>query len=248
MTTAVLDWGEERLEMLPERALWLPQRRWLLLADVHLAKAEHAQALGVPVPSDGGRADLERLAGLGCRLKPRRLFILGDLVHHPRAVTAALEEQLCRTLRDLACPVTWIEGNHDRQRPLAGLRGEVSQRRGGLWLSHAPEAPPRGDWLNVCGHVHPVAVLAGAADRLRLPCFALVEHPPRLVLPAFGCLTGGQPASGIAAQWVVADGSVLRWPSPRRRWPRPLPRRHRGGDADGPSSAPEIPFRPAAPG
>ena len=109
MTTAVLDWGDEQLEMLPERALWLPRRRWLLLADVHLAKAEHAQALGVPVPSDGGRADLGRLADLGRRLQPRRVFILGDLVHHPRAVTPALEQQLQHTLADLACPGTWIE-------------------------------------------------------------------------------------------------------------------------------------------
>ena len=114
MTTAVLDWGDEQLEMLPERALWLPRRRWLLLADVHLAKAEHAQALGVPVPSDGGRADLGRLADLGRRLQPRRVFILGDLVHHPRAVTPALEQQLQQTLADLACPVTWIEGKIGR--------------------------------------------------------------------------------------------------------------------------------------
>jgi len=244
MTTAVLDWGDERLEMLPERALWLPRRRWLLLADVHLAKAEHAQALGVPVPSDGGRADLERISLLGRRLQPRHVFILGDLVHHPRAVTGALEELVRRTLATLACRVTWIEGNHDRQRPLGGLRGEGSQRRGGLWLSHAPEAAPRGDWLNVCGHVHPVAVLVGASDRLRLPCFALVEHPPRLVLPAFGCLTGGQPPEGIAAQWVVADGSVLKWPSPRRRWPRSAPPRRRGGDG-APPFVQEIPPPPA---
>ena len=51
---------------------------------------------------------------------------------------------------------------------------------------------------------------------MRLPCFSLVRSIPRLVLPAFGCLTGGFPADRSSEQWVVADETVLPLPNGRR--------------------------------
>ena len=119
---------------------------------------------------------------------------------------------------------------------------------GPLWLSHAPE--PRDDHLNLCGHLHPVAVVGQGADRLRLPCFALLRgesapahalasrdaealpnqpgsahavHCPGdcLVLPAFGHLTGGHPCSEADGVWLVAEGSVVPWRVPARSLPEP---------------------------
>ena len=51
-TRANLSWGSNTLELLPERAAWDPQRRALLVADLHLGKAESFQAQGIPLPSD----------------------------------------------------------------------------------------------------------------------------------------------------------------------------------------------------
>jgi uncharacterized protein len=84
---------------------------------------------------------------------------------------------------------------------------EPSQSLGPWWLSHEPE--PRAGLLNLCGHLHPVALLGGKADRLRLSCFSYCPRSERLALPAFGALTGGMPLPRHEQQWLVADGAVL---------------------------------------
>ena len=63
-------WGSERLWLLPERAVWLPQARTLLLADLHLGKAETFQAHGIPLPSDGDAGTLNTLLELAARWRP----------------------------------------------------------------------------------------------------------------------------------------------------------------------------------
>ena len=55
-------WRGEPLELRPERGLFLPERGALLVADVHVGKAEAFQRRGVPVPSGVGAADLARLS------------------------------------------------------------------------------------------------------------------------------------------------------------------------------------------
>jgi metallophosphoesterase superfamily enzyme len=83
---------------------------------------------------------------------------------------------------------------------------------GPLWLSHDPSPPPQAQLLNVCGHLHPVAQLGQGPDRLRLPCFALDRRGGRLLLPAFGALTGGHPCPPGLERWAIADGQVLALP------------------------------------
>jgi len=212
-----LNWNGQTLVFLPEKALWVEQQKLLLIADVHLGKADHLQAHGIAIPSDGERANLQRIAQLNLQWQPNELIILGDLVHHPKAVSDELEQRVIAMLNTLGCPVTWVEGNHDRRTRLGPLEGQPAQSRQGLWLSHEPQQPP-AEQLNICGHLHPVSILRRTSDQMRLPCFSLVRAIPRLVLPAFGCLTGGFPADRSSEQWVVADETVL--PLPNARSPR----------------------------
>lgn len=216
MGQASLSWAGQQLVFLPERALWVPEQGLLLIADVHLGKAEHLQSHGIPLPSDGDAENLGRIEGLVRRHQAAELMILGDLIHHPRGVSALLRQEVQALIERIDCPITWVEGNHDRGSRLGPLQGKPSQSRQGLWLSHEPEKPPAG-LLNVCGHLHPVSTLRQMSDQLRLPCFSFVETIPRLVLPAFGRLTGGQPAERTSEQWVVADGTVLALPKSLRR-------------------------------
>ncbi|MEB3177027.1 MAG: ligase-associated DNA damage response endonuclease PdeM [Synechococcus sp.] len=210
-----LTWQGCELQFLPERALWLEQQGLLLIADVHLGKAEHLQRHGIALPSDGDASNLERIEQLVLRHQPRELLILGDLIHHPRSVAPELHQRVEQLVERLPCSVSWVEGNHDRGSHLGPLLGQPSQQRQGLWLSHEPEPPPHG-LLNVCGHLHPVSILRQASDKLRLACFSYAKSIPRLVLPAFGCLTGGHPAERTSEQWVVVDGTVLALPKSLR--------------------------------
>jgi DNA ligase-associated metallophosphoesterase len=204
----VLHWSEQRLELLPERAIWDPAQRLLLLADLHLGKAECFQAQGIPLPSDGDRANLQRLLMLCRRLRPLEVLVLGDLIHGRQGLGPELRRQIDQLPEQLGCQLTLVEGNHDRGSRLATLPATASQARGALWLSHGPEAPPP-QLLNICGHLHPVAQLGAGADRLRLPCFALDRRRRQLLLPAFGDLTGGHPCPPGLQRWAIAEGQVL---------------------------------------
>ena len=213
-------WRGHRLELLADRAVWDPGQELLLLADVHLGKAEVFQSHGIPLPSDGGDADLERLLTLTERLRPRQVLVLGDLIHGREALTPKLRQRLRQLPQRLGCRLRLIGGNHELGSRIEGLPQEAPQALGPLWLSHAPD--PRPGWLNLCGHVHPVAFISGGADRLRLPCFAFRQQDDCLVLPAFGRLTGGHPCHQGEALWLVADNAILSWtparpPAPRRR-------------------------------
>jgi len=207
---APFQWRGHRLELLAERAVWDPAQRLLLVADLHLGKAEAFQAHGIPLPSDGDAATLNALLALAHRWRPEQLLVLGDLIHGRLGLTAELRQKLGALPEMLGCRLRLIGGNHERGSWLEGLAPEPGQALGPLWLSHEPD--PRPGHLNLCGHQHPVALVGKGAERLRLPCFAYDATSERLVLPSFGALTGGHPRPGGERLWLVAEGTVLAWP------------------------------------
>lgn len=224
----------QAVELLPQRAAWLPGCRWLLVADVHLGKAHGFRRLGVPVPAGSSAASLARLSALADALRPDRLVVLGDLLHGPASQDRNLVDRLARWRHGLsAMEVLLVRGNHDDAAgdPPAACGIEVVAgplRAGGLLLCHDPaEAEPAAagadaDVHALAGHLHPQLRLRGAVDSLRLPCFWVREHVT--VLPAFGDFTGGitlRPEDG--GRRYLSDGqAVLPVPSVPSR-----ARRHR---------------------
>jgi DNA ligase-associated metallophosphoesterase len=202
-------WRGERLLLLGGRAAFDPRRALLLVADLHLGKAESFQAHGVPMPSDGDAATLNRLLQLAHEHRPRRVLVLGDLIHSRLGLTAELRAKLAALPELLGCPLGLIGGNHERGSWIAQLPLQPSRAIGPWWLSHAPE--PRPGHLNICGHLHPVAVIGHGADRLRLPCFSYDQARERLALPAFGELTGGHPTAAGERHWLVAENRLVPW-------------------------------------
>ena len=212
MPAARLQWQASQLELLPQRALWHRASGCLLVADLHLGKAESFQASGIPLPSDGDLSTLNQLLDLAAQLQPQRVVVLGDLIHSRLGLTAELRAKIGALPELLGCPLELIGGNHDEGSWLEGLSAGAPRRCGDLWLSHEPCTPMEADLLNVAGHVHPVAVLGKGADRLRLPCFALRRPARQLLLPAFGHLTGGYAVSPDYERWVIAEAQVLAMP------------------------------------
>jgi DNA ligase-associated metallophosphoesterase len=221
------DWRGHRLELLAAGAVLDPSQGLLLVADLHLGKAEVFQSHGIPLPSDGDAATLNALLTLVHRWRPRRLVVLGDLIHGRLGLTAELRQKLAALPELLGCPLELIGGNHDQGSWFDGLPCAASRAAGPLWLSHEPE-DGRGR-LNLCGHIHPVALVGARADRLRLPCFAHDQAAERLLLPAFGALTGGHPVPDHWQRWVLAEGRVLRLPQPGLNPRQPGRAPHRRG-------------------
>ncbi|MEC7724884.1 MAG: ligase-associated DNA damage response endonuclease PdeM [Planctomycetota bacterium] len=203
-------WRGEPLELRPERGLFLPERGALLVADVHVGKAEAFQRRGVPVPSGVGAADLARLSATIDACAARSLWVLGDLVHDRDALETTGLAELRARHRGVEFHV--VCGNHDRhvaELPAAwGFEPHgVSAAIGPFVLRHEPEGCD-DDLYTLCGHLHPMTKVQGAGDQLLLPCF---QFGPRIgLLPAFTSWSSGvrvDPADGRT--FVIAGDRVV---------------------------------------
>ncbi len=205
----------ERVVLHPERALELPDRCTLVIADVHWGKATALRAQGVPVPAGGTSYDLARLDTVLARTGATSLLVLGDLAHsrhgwEPRA----LQPVQAWRARWPSLDITLVRGNHDAHAgdPPAALEIRVVDAPlalGALACAHEPPAHPTTR-LTLCGHLHPTVRLSGrGADRVRLPCFVHTAHA--FILPAFSAFTGGgawHPAVGDRAYAVAGDAVI----------------------------------------
>ena len=188
-------------------ALWWRQAQLLVVSDLHLEKASAYAARGQMLPPYDTRATLLRIARLIERLRPATVISLGDSFHDRRARTrmAADDISLVRFLTS-ACDWVWVEGNHDPAPP-EDLGGRVAPAliQGPLTFRHEPtEGGVRGE---VAGHLHPCARVVSRLGVVRTRCF--VTDGTRLVMPAYGALTGGLNVMDEAFGALFRDGLVV---------------------------------------
>ena len=186
MTAAPIHLGPHRLMLDPSGALWWPERRTLVVSDLHLEKGSAAAVRGRMLPPYDSRATLDRLALLLRRYAPARVIALGDTFHDDGAHARLAAEDRARVLRlaGLAAFV-WVQGNHDPAPP--DLPGEAVAEwvEGDIVFRHeggvsTPE---------ICGHCHPKAAIETRGKWVSRACF--VTDARRVMLPAFGAYTGG---------------------------------------------------------
>lgn len=204
---------------LPEGALYWPARRALIVADLHFEKASWFAAGGQMLPPYDSLATLAALTALVERTGAVELWCLGDSFHDsggcerlPEAARAALTA-LTGSLRWV-----WITGNHDAA--LADhCGGEIVEEAEveGLLLRH--EAEPGEMRPELSGHFHPKLRVRLRGRQVARRCF--VASSTKLILPAFGALTGGLDAHhpeivravGRGAEALVAlEDRLLRFP------------------------------------
>lgn len=194
-----------RLQLLPQRAIWWPQQRAILAADVHLGKGAEFRKRGMAVPAGSTTDDFQRLADLVADYDAEQLWILGDLFHSgASAGLAAAFANWRQTLR--AARVVLVRGNHDGALHIPAswsLEVVTEMEAAGLLLRHEPRA--NSGEAEIAGHLHPsYRIRAGRADSLRSPAFWL--RGERLVMPAFGSFTGGYNITPEARERVFAVG------------------------------------------
>lgn len=212
-----------RLTPDPSGALWWPEARTMIVADLHLEKGSAFARRGVLLPPYDSRATLDKLDALVRRYAPRRLIALGDSFHDPDAADRLSADDLGRFKRiSEKAQILWIAGNHDPVPPTAMLGGEVVEEltEGGLVFRHqAASVRVAGE---VSGHYHPKASVTVRGRRLTRRCF--VTDGARLVLPAFGAYAGGLDVRDAAfvplfrhrfQAWILGDTQVFPVPSQR---------------------------------
>lgn len=204
MTQVAICINREVVNLLPEGALWWPEKRLLAVADLHLEKGSSYGLRGQFLPPYDTRATLGRLCDLANAWQPKTIVALGDSFHDPEG-----PDRLCQPdatqLRTLtsSCEFVWITGNHDADAAAAcgGTAIEVF-RSGGLVFRHEPAgSDAMGE---ICGHLHPKASVVLKGRRISRFCF--LSDGRRMVMPAFGAYTGGLDAFDRAFFPVFPSG------------------------------------------
>ncbi len=169
--------------------LYWPGEDMLIVSDLHFEKASSYAARGTFLPPYDTAATLLKLARRIALVDPKRVVTLGDNFHDRRG-GERLGERDRETLATLqkGRDWVWISGNHDPV-PQVGLSGEWCETLsvGPLIFRHEPTAGRCTGEL--AGHLHPSARVRGRRGSVRRACFA--GDGTRLVLPAFGSMTGG---------------------------------------------------------
>ncbi len=209
------------LAMLRDGAIYWPARQALLVADLHLEKASWFARFGQLLPPYDSLATLEALTMIVAQTGAREIWCLGDSFHDSRGCDRlpAHAQTMLRTLT-ATTRWTWITGNHDAEF-VDHCGGEIVSQAlvDGLILRH--EADPADPRPELSGHFHPKLRVTVRGRRVARRCF--VASATKLILPAFGALTGGLDAhhpeivraigGRATAQALVAlDDRLLRFP------------------------------------
>ncbi len=174
----------------PAGAVWIASQRMLIVADLHLEKGSSYARRQIFLPPYDTDATLAALSLLITRRNPACVICLGDSFHDLNAsdrLTPGARASIHQMQhgRDWI----WVSGNHDPETPkcLGGDSADAVQVCG-LSFCHEPdiEAPGEGE---VAGHLHPSARIRQRGRSVRRRAF--VTDGRRLIMPAFGALTGG---------------------------------------------------------
>ena len=211
--------ASETFEATADGALYWRAQNALLVADLHLEKASWFARLGQFLPPYDSHATLTALAVEFERTGATRLYCLGDSFHDrfgcERLPASARELLIALTSR---LEWTWIVGNHDPGfADHCGGRIEDEVELGGIILRH--EAVRGESRPEISGHFHPKLRVNLRGSRVSRRCF--VKSSSKIIMPAFGSLTGGLDAhhpeimgsvGGNAAALVPVSDRLLRFP------------------------------------
>jgi DNA ligase-associated metallophosphoesterase len=214
-----LSFGGHDFHALADGALYWPAHRALLVADLHLEKASWLAGGGQFLPPYDSIATLTAVRALAERTGAQAIWCLGDSFHDVGGGDR-LPPAACELLQSLTETVawTWITGNHDPViADTCGGTVAAEVTIDGLVLRH--EADPGDIRPELSGHFHPKLRIRVRGRQIARRCF--VASATKLILPAFGSLTGGLDAGhpaivravGRAAQALVpVDDRLLRFP------------------------------------
>jgi DNA ligase-associated metallophosphoesterase len=201
-------------------ALHWPAQQALLVADLHLEKASWFARLGQFLPPYDSVATLSELRNVVRSTGVHRLYCLGDSFHD-RFGCDRLPEQARSLLSEMTSALqwTWIVGNHDpgfADHCGGTLVDEVEVAR--ITLRH--EAVRHDPLPEISGHFHPKYRMNFRGRHVSRRCFVASET--KLILPAFGSLTGGLDAGHPEIVNHVGRGAAALVPLPDRMLRFPL--------------------------
>lgn len=187
-----LQLGKDTYQLLNDKAIFRKRDQTLILADLHLGKAQHFRKHGIYLPQQSAERDYERLTELIEYLHPKRIILLGDLFHSSINHEWTMFCNVMNTFK--TTEFVLVLGNHDileeqqyQQAHLTVVREQLTEDD--IIFSHHPLKKTPENAFCFAGHIHPGIKLHGKGKQtIKLPCFFLRKN--QFILPAFGSLTG----------------------------------------------------------
>ncbi|MCU0721543.1 MAG: ligase-associated DNA damage response endonuclease PdeM [Pirellula sp.] len=225
--TQLLSYGSIELELNAEKSAWHAETETLFCSDLHWGKEATFQRASLPVPVQSLTSILNRMSALLDRLRPKRVIVLGDMVHGTSSFSDTFRETMRQFWegRAVAPECSWIlvEGNHDR-RAKSELKKWPVRMVSPPWrfedfvCVHDPlelpsTAASQTDFLCMAGHLHPAFSMPDNGEKLA--CFALQRNT--LIFPAFSDFTGRNPIDikETQAVYIIRQGEIARYSPPR---------------------------------
>lgn len=192
--------------------MYWPEKKTLIISDLHLGKIKHFSTNGIQVPALANKNNYWRLANLLEAYDCQRVLLLGDLFHS--VYNSEWEVFIDFVANYAALEWVLVKGNHDilgaTEWKRAGLTVCDELIENGVIFTHEPLEKPTENY-NIYGHIHPAVRLQGSAlQSLKLPCFYFSKNEG--VLPAFGEFTGThviKPKKGEAL-YAIGEGELFK--------------------------------------
>lgn len=184
-------------------ALYWPEEQLLFVADLHLGKGlAYARNQQFLPPYDTVET-IRKLLDACDATKTERLIFVGDTFHTKRGSEGLSEADLDNfaSILHRYSPI-WVEGNHDMGAHPSEMSACQQLKIHGVTIRHiaVTDSPD----FEISGHFHPSVRLSHKGQRLNRPCFLVGAN--KLILPAFGALTGGLDIDSSALTFVRREG------------------------------------------
>lgn len=191
----------------PLGGLYLSDAGILVVSDLHLEKGAAFARRGMMLPPYDTLATLTVLSAVIGRYDPKIVVSLGDNFHD-RVGSQHLPDEFRSRIVSMARgrEWVWINGNHDPDGTVDLPGHSVDEMHyGGLTFRHEPKAGLQAG--EIAGHLHPSATVRRREKSVRRPCFA--TDGARLLMPAFGVMTGGLDLRHKAMTGLFARESLI---------------------------------------
>lgn len=186
-----VEFAGQQLVLTNLSALYMPEMKALVLADIHIGKSTHFQKHGIAIPNTIFKNDLKKLETLISHFNPQKIIVVGDMFHAEN--NSEIQQFKDWKRQNSAIQFVLIKGNHDRyyhsiyeDLDIEIILNELTWE--GITFIHNLEHY-KAEGCTISGHLHPgVYLKAKARQRIKLPCFAIGKQ--HLILPAFSEFTG----------------------------------------------------------
>lgn len=203
----------EQVFLLPEKALWWPAQKTMILSDLHWGKGGHFRKHGIAIPAAAQITDELRLSKLINMYGAERLVIAGDMFHSKQNKEVEGFAHWRNAYSDLH--IDLVEGNHDILPEESYKQWNVVLHKHIYYLDPfliAHDNDTQADSFLIHGHVHPAIRISGKGNQsLKLCCYCLDDK--RLILPSFGSFTGSHIVDDNDYQhiFIIAEDKVMQW-------------------------------------